>query len=148
MSLLSRSVVYNRIPSISQLVSVDDVSDEFPVLINGADVYDLLCPPSSLTGNRNNPLDLLRIALPDKDYRFLNMVLQEVPSVASDPNLTDDDRIATLSYRLASGTPAEDEQFMHSLMKVADVLFPDSSTKTLVSEKIEFKADDVSSPPD
>lgn len=123
-------------------------SDDAPVLLEGADVYDILCPPSKLTGNRTNPLDLLKMALPDKDYRFLSQILQEVPSVSSDPNLSDEDRISVLSYRLATGTPAEDESFTRSLMKIADSLFPDKRSVSLNSDKIEFSADDVSSPPE
>lgn len=141
MSLLSRSVVYHDFLPLSKRVIPEDVLSQCPVLIDGADVYDILCPPSSLTGNRNNPLDLLRIVLPDKENRFLNQILQEIPTVSSDPNLSDEDRISTITYRLASGTPAEDEIIMHSLMKVADVLFPSDSPSDEPSLKINFSSD-------
>lgn len=120
-------------------------SDDAPVLLEGADVYDILCPPSKLTGNRSNPLDLLKMALPDKDYRFLGQILQEVPSVSSDPNLSDEDRISVLSYRLATGTPAEDESFTRSLMKIVDSLFPAKPSVSPSSDKIEFSSEDLSS---
>lgn len=146
MSLLSRSVVYHDFVPLSKRVISEDVLSQCPILIDGADVYDILCPPSSLTGNRNNPLDLLRIVLPDKENRFLNQILQEIPTVSSDPNLSDEDRISTITYRLASGTPAEDEIIMHSLMKVADVLFHSDSLSDESSVKINFSSDLESSP--
>lgn len=143
MPLLSRSVVYHDFVPLSQRAMSEEVLSQCPILIDGADVYDILCPPSSLTGNRNNPLDLLRMVLPDKENRFLNQILQEIPTVSSDPNLSDEDRISTLTYRLASGTPAEDEIVMHSLMKVADVLFPHSSSDDNLTDKIGFSPSDV-----
>lgn len=146
MPLLSRSVVYHDFVPLSQRAMSEEVLTQCPILIDGADVYDILCPPSSLTGNRNNPLDLLRMVLPDKENRFLNQILQEIPTVSSDPNLSDEDRISTLTYRLTSGTPAEDEIVMHSLMKVADVLFPDSLSDYDSSEKIVFSSDESVKP--
>lgn len=146
MSLLTRSVRYSA--HTSYFVSVDKFGNEpiiqDPILIEGADVYDIICPVSEFSGNRANPLDLLKLALPDKDYRFLNSVLQEIPSIPSDPNLSDDDRVSMLTYRLSSGTPAEDEALMHSLLKVADVLFPNNGSDSVISDKIEFNPDDVS----
>lgn len=140
MPLLSSNCKYNVVERSTIL------SDDAPIVIEGVDVYDILCPSSNLTGNRTNPLDLLRMALPDKDYRFVNQLLQELPTVNSDPNLSDDDRIATLTYRLSSGTPAEDEIVMHSLMKISDVLFADRPSDSSVSDKISFKDDDSSVP--
>lgn len=142
MSLLSRLVVYNSLPLHCDSFIPAESLNESPIVIEGADVYDIMCPSSSLTGNRSNPLDLLRVALPDKDYRFLNQILQEVPSISSDPSLSDEDRINLLTYRLSSGTPAEDEIVMHQLMKVADVLFPDSPSDSVPSEKIVFSPDE------
>lgn len=141
MPLLSSNVVYK------DSLIVPSVSDDSPVVIEGVDVYDIVCPPSRMTGNRTNPLTLLSMALPDKDNRFIGQLLSEVPSIASDSSLTDQQRIDTLAMRLATGTPSENEVFSSQLMKVADVLFPDKSSDSVPSDSINFDSQDVPDSP-
>lgn len=117
MSLLSRHVVYN-------LPEKFDGEYDVPNIVEGIDEYDILCPVSKLTGNRTNPLDLLKMVMPERHTQFLNAILNEVPALASNPNMSDEDRIETLTFRLCSGTPAENEIVMNQLASVADVLFP------------------------
>lgn len=144
MPLLSRSVVYHNINNSDRFKL--NVESDYPVVIDGVEVYDLICPVSNLTGNRTNPVDLLKMALPDKDYRFINQILQEVPTIPSDSNLSDEDRVSMLTMRLVSGTPAEDEFVTRQLMKVVDVLFPDKAYDLVPSDSISFASQDVPEP--
>lgn len=85
------------------------------VVIDGADIYEKLCPVSKLTGKRESPFKLLQ-KLSGADSALLNSVLQELPTVDSNPNLTDADRAQFLSLRLCDGTPAEQALLAEKLM--------------------------------
>ena len=69
-------------------------NNELPVLIEGADIYDVLCPVNKFTGCRANPLELLQsISNDPKRSRLLDALMVELPTIASDSRLSDDDKI-------------------------------------------------------
>lgn len=90
-------------------------------IIEGAEVYDALCPVSSLTHRRANPLCLLeKLANDPVKSRLLNTVLQVLPTVASDDSLSPDDKLNMLKMRLHSGTPAEDAVYVRQMETVLE----------------------------
>lgn len=90
-------------------------------VIEGADLYDVVAPVSKFTGHRENPLSLLA-KLTGAKADVLNVVLQELPTVASDPRLSDEDRVAYIVERCSTGTPAEDALMAERLMNDIDAL--------------------------
>lgn len=92
-----------------------------PVVLEGAELLDTLCPVSHNTGRRENPLSLLG-KLTGADSQILNAVLQELPTIQSNSKLTDEDRVAWLTERCSTGTPAEDALMAERLMKDLDAL--------------------------
>lgn len=104
---------------------VDVVSKELfgnvPVVVEGADLLDTLCPVSNSTGKRCNPLSLLGM-LTGAKADVLNSLLQELPVVASNPNLSDEDRAQFVVERCSTGTPAEDALMAKRIMADLDAL--------------------------
>lgn len=118
--------------NISKLVKVD-----LPTIIEGAEVYDCLCPVSKKTGHRENPLSLLVKVLPPDKERLAASILQVLPSIHQEyPDISDGDAIDLCVDRLSSGSPYEDGLVRDALMNVADVLFPES-----VADKVEKQMD-------
>lgn len=117
-----------------------------PVLIEGANELDVLCPVSKLTGNRENPLMLLSKVLPPDKAQLLGGILQTIPPSQNDSSLTDADRFDLVKSRLMTGTRSEDAQWMRYLESVSDVLFPSLSEP--VSEPVDpvSSAEPVSNP--
>lgn len=107
---------------------VEKVNKEVPIIIEGADVFDVLCPVSKKTGHRENPLSLLARVLPPDKERLASLILQEIPSIQQeDPNISDSDAIDMCVQRFSTGTPYEDQQIRSALFDAADVLFPQMS---------------------
>lgn len=123
-------------------------SEPLPSIVEGAEVYDTLCPVSKKTGHRENPLTLLAKVLPPDKARLANTILQEIPSIQQEnPNISDGDAIDMAVERFSSGTPYEDAQLRESLFNAADVLFPQLSDKQvdqMVTQSIEPSSADAS----
>lgn len=113
----------------SQKLQVDEnVNKDVPIIIEGADVFDVLCPVSKKTGHRENPLSLLVKVLPPDKERLASLILQEIPSIQQEnPNISDSDAIDMCVQRFSTGTPYEDQQIRSALFDAADVLFPQMS---------------------
>lgn len=99
---------------------------EAPVLLQGVEEYNILCPVSPKTGHRMNIIDLLSSSLSDKHQRLLGQILQEVPTIRS-MDVSDDDKLNLLASRFATGTPAENDKLRQDLESVVSVLFPEKS---------------------
>lgn len=112
------------------------ILEDAPAVLEGKQELETLLPVSKLTGRREDPLMLLKMQF-SKDSRLLDALLQELPVVKSDPNISDDDRFSVLASRLSTGTPYENEQLVKQLASLADVLFPEQVKE---SEKIVFDA--------
>lgn len=124
-----------------------DVQDSlgFPPIIEGATEYETLCPISKVTGHRANPLTLLKLALSEKNSRLLGTILQELPSIPSDKNLSDEDKIRLLPSVRTVGTQAEQDNLVRELMQVADFLFPDNKElqqAVVDNPQIKFESND------
>lgn len=117
--------------------------DSNPCVIEGAEIFDVLCPVSKLTGHRENPLSLMsKVLSPDK-VRALQLALQEIPVDPQEGSkMSDDDYLDMLIPRLSSGSPSEDSLIRERLASMIDVLRPDSQVKEGV---IDFKPSDVPS---
>lgn len=124
-------------------VTYDKVLRDAPSICDGILEYDTLCPVSKLTGHRESPITLLKMALGDKDSRLLNAVLQELPTVQQMQGVSDEDKLQLLASRLNTGTFAEQDELVESLRGVCDVLFPDQPDKVEgVQQTIEFNNGD------
>lgn len=114
--------------------------DDVPHLIDGVQELETLLPVSKLTGRRADVLEVLTLAF-NKDSRLLDAMLQELPTIPSDPNISDTDKIQMLAGRFDQGTRADNDALVARLMSVSDVLFPKQAEN---AEKIVFDgANDV-----
>lgn len=117
-----------------------DVPDS---VIEGAELFDTLCPVNKLTGHRSSVFKLLG-KLTGAKADLLNAVLQELPTVQSDPRLSDQDRVDYLVSRLSTGTPAEDALMAERIMNDLDALgLSSKQADKVVESTIEFDKSDV-----
>lgn len=94
--------------------------DNCPVLIEGVESIETLCPVSSLTGHRTNALTLLGMVT-DSNARLLDNILQVLPSV-QELDVPDDVKIDML-VPSDYGSFAERDAVVKRLADVSDVLF-------------------------
>lgn len=128
-----------------QQLSVPVIKVDLPIIIEGADVFDVLCPVSKATGHRENPLSLLTKVLPPDKERLASLILQEIPAIQSEnPRISDADAIEMCVSRFSSGSKYEDGQVREALFKAADLLFPGMS----VEQKQEVVASSAPESPD
>lgn len=119
-----------------------DVS-HLPEVIEGEEIYDTLCPVSKETCLRENALSLLTKVLDPRNASLLDAVLQEIPKIQENQNISDDDALDMLVSRFDQGTMYENQELRERLSRSLDVLLP----KRSVEEKtIEFKQSDFPSP--
>jgi hypothetical protein len=120
-----------------------------PVVIEGLDILDTICPFNKFTGHRDNPLSLLGL-ITGANRQLLDSVLQDLPVISSDPNMSDEDRVNYLVPRLCSGTPAEQAIVVENMMKNIDALgLSSKKTEQIQSDqKIDFTETDVPSNPE
>lgn len=117
----------------------------FPPILDGGIEFETLCPISKVTGHRANPLTLLQFALSEKNSRLLGSILQEIPALPADRNLSDEEKIRLLPSVRTVGTQAEQDNLVNELMQVADVLFPDNKgmqQNVAVNSQIKFESID------
>lgn len=115
---------------IKAVDSKDLFGRDMPKVIEGAELYDTLCPVSKLTGKRCNPLSLLGMITGAK-ADVLQSILQQLPVVSSNPNLSDEDRAQFVVERCSIGSPAEDALMAEKIMQDLDAL------------GLSYKGDDV-----
>lgn len=137
---MSRFGCFNSLPD-RDLISDCVVSLDVPV-IEGDEILDVVCPVSKFTGHRESAFKLLG-KLTGAKADVLNSVLKEFPVIASDPRLTDEDRVQTVVSRLSSGTPAEDALMAERLMADIDALGLSSKSVDREAGSISFDASDV-----
>lgn len=100
-------------------------------LLEGVELIDSLMPVSSLTGNRMSFYEALKLVGSEKYSRQIDALMVEWPSVASDPRMSDDDRVEFLTSRLSTGLPSEDDALRRQLEKVVSDFSP------LVQEEVK-----------
>lgn len=116
-----------------------------PNIIEGVEIYELLCPVSKLTGHRENPLSLLKSLMNDSvKSRQLDAFLQELPTIDAPRGLADDELVDMMMERLSTGTPAEDDKYRTYLESVAGDILDSVGMR----ESKEQKAEPASSPED
>lgn len=115
----------------------------------GKELYETCCPVSKFTGHRESPFKLLG-KLTGAKADVLNAILQELPTVFSDPRLSDSDRAQFITERCCSGTPAENALVAERIMNDLDALgFSQKQAQAAAeSSKIEFDKNDVSVEPE
>lgn len=125
-------------PTCSISVSVNDSRQHLtaPLVIDGVEAYEVLCPVSKLTGHRENPLSLLKSLMNDPvKSRQLDAFLQELPTIDAPKGLSDDDMVDLMMDRLSTGTPAEDDKYRRMLESVAgDILHSVGMAESTVAE--------------
>lgn len=95
-----------------------------PVVIEGMDIIEQICPVNPLTNKRASVLEALGSVVSDPKKRYLvDQLIKELPALRNNPNMDDEDRVAILSERLETGTPSEDEMAAERLSEISDVLF-------------------------
>lgn len=132
-----------RLPDWAGVCDVVRINETISNQLEGAEVFDTLCPVSKLTGFRENPLSLLAKQLDPAKVRLVNAVLQELPVVANeDGRISDSDALDMIVDRLSSGTPAEDALIRSKLSDMLDVLIPQNMRQE-VEQKIQFAEGDA-----
>lgn len=120
-----------------------------PAVLDGFEVFDLLCPVSKLTGHRENPLSLLDSLMNDPaKSRQLQAFMQELPTIDAPHGLSDDDMVGMLMDRLSTGTPAENERYRVILESVAGDILNQTGKRSSDGESkdtIKFAASDGAS---
>lgn len=95
-----------------------------PHIIEGAEVLNVLCPINPTTRLREPLESALKRAVADpKLQQLVAPFLLELPTIQSDPRLTDADRFDLMVDRFSIGTPAENDAVRESLLPFTDVLF-------------------------
>lgn len=118
-------------------ININRFSDEgVPVLIEGAEAIETLCPVSKLTGHRTNALTLLGMVT-DSNARLLDNILQVLPSV-QEMDVPDDVKIDML-VPSDYGSFAERDSIVRRLADISDVLFKSVSKS---DDSIKFDAGD------
>lgn len=126
------------IRNLLPILDEKEFNDPNPVIIQGAEIFDTLCPVSKLTGVRENPLSLLSRVLDPAKARSLDAILQQLPAMRNeDPRMSDEDALDLCMSRLETGTPAEDALVAERLASIADVLFV-KPVQAEVEQKIDF----------
>lgn len=126
------------IRNLQPILDEKEFKDPNPVIIQGAELFDTLCPVSKLTGVRENPVSLLSRVLDPAKARALDAVLQQLPAMRNeDPRMSDEDALDMCMARLETGTPAEDALVAERLASIADVLFV-KPVQAEVETKIDF----------
>lgn len=135
--MFPRFVVERTVPFDSEFINpLLPSDDEIPHLIDGAQELETLLPVSKLIGRRADVLEVLALAF-NRDSRLLDALLQELPTIPSDPNISDSDKVQMLVGRFDQGTRADNDALVERLMSVSDVLFPQQAEN---AEKIVFDA--------
>ena len=121
-----------------------DVPECAPLIqvLEGKELYETVCPVSKFSGHRESPFKLLG-KLTGAKADLLNAVLQEIPSLASDPRLSDEDRVNAVVDRLSTGTPAEDALMAERIMNDIDALGLRGRSVEQSKETIDFKPADT-----
>lgn len=97
------------VPEEAKVCVLDDVS-----------AFETLCPISSVTGHRANPLDALQMVLKPSEARLVQDVLQEIP-FSGIPSDTGD--FSMIVDRLSCGTDAERSFYLSKLDSIASELY-------------------------
>lgn len=119
------------------------------IIIEGADIYDALCPVSSVTGLRENPLALLQTLVNDpQKSRLVQQLIAELPVVQSTKGVSYDDMIASLQSIFEDGTYYETDKFAERLMSISEDLLrsvgiekPIKDVQTPASPSVEPSVD-------
>lgn len=117
------------------------VPEEVQPIMEGVEILDSLLPVSSVTGNRMSFYDALRLVSSEKYSRQIDALMVEWPTVASDPRMSDDDRVDFLVSRLATGLPSEDDALREQLAKIVGD-FSQVKPEVKTPDTIEFKSSD------
>lgn len=122
------------------------IDKDAPIVFEGAEVLDALCPVSSLTGNRMSIYEAVQMVGNEKFSRAIDALLPEIPALANDSRLSDDDRVSMLMSRLDTGLPSENDEYRGYLAKIIDDFKFDVEKASVKSDdSIKFNADDAPS---
>lgn len=118
------SIQYPRlVKSVISQVKKETLEKLTPI-VEGVKELDALCPVNSLTGSRQNVLDMLNVLLSPDRKDLLKKFVQEVAASQSMTALSDDQMLELSTKRLSTGLPAEDALFAQKLASVADLAIP------------------------
>lgn len=92
-----------------------------PVLIEGKQEYETLCPVNPLTGHRDSPITILRYALTDKNKGLLEKVLQELPTIKQ-MDVSDEIKLDTLVSALDIHSQTDRDIVAKELLSISEVL--------------------------
>lgn len=98
-----------------------------PVL-EGAAVIDVVAPINPATGSRDSFIHILNHCVNDPSKsRQISALMAEIPKIASDPRVSDDDRLDMCVQFFEGSTPAELDSIRRSLEPVVESLLKPAS---------------------
>ena len=118
------SLQYPRLVKSSLAVLDEKIVEKISPIVEGVKELDALCPVNSLTGSRQNVLDMLNVLLSPDRKDLLKKFVQEVATSQSMNGLSDSEMLELSTKRLSTGLPAEDALFAKQLASVADMAIP------------------------
>lgn len=122
-------------------------SNGVPVIIDGVDIINTLCPVSKKTGMRENLLSLIRKLVNDPAKQaLLYQCIAEQPVDNSQAGLDEEGKFEFCPQRLQVGTPAENAQLLDSYQAVVDLQLDSqkaaAAQQALSSQGISFDGSD------
>lgn len=111
-----------------------------PVLIEGKQEFETLCPVNPLTGHRDSPITILRYALTDKNKGLLDKVLVELPTIKQ-MDVSDEIKLDTLVSALDIQSQTDRDIVAKELLSISDVLLDKGiidSSESVKSDNINF----------
>lgn len=108
------------VPSVfkaSLNIEIVDLScDDAPVVLDGVELVDTICPINKATGLRESFSSAIeRLKSDPVKGRLLDKVLSDLPVIGSNSSLSVDDKLSALMPVLETGTPADNDAFLSNL---------------------------------
>ena len=123
-----------------------DVCMNAPVLIQGVEEYETVCPVNPFTGHRDSIAHVIMSGLGDSNRGLVDTILVELP-IIKQMDVPDDVKIDTLVSKLDCVSFAERDAVSEALFKMSDILFDkraSSEQSKDLQSTIEFSNNDVS----
>lgn len=116
-----------------------------PGILEGAEIFDTICPISEETGLRENALSLLNKVMDPSKQDLLREILQRVPTMQSEiAGMPDDEALDLLSSRFDQGTRYENDRLRSMFEQNLNVLFPERASRS--EGTIDFSPQDNPEP--
>lgn len=121
--------------------------EDAKVVIEGTENIEILCPVNKFTGLRENPLSLIQTLSNDPvKSRALEGLFAELPTLASQGKLSNDEMFEQLQSVFADSTYYDNDKFADYLMQLSDSLLRSVGVEKITEVKEPAKEPAKDSP--